>query len=1111
MRKFSALFAFLGWALSAGAQVNITALSNMPYAQELSAIWGYTAPNGTEYALVGTRTRVSIVSLANPAAPVEVASVPGPTTSWRELKTWGNYAYVGLDNVTSGLLIINLSNLPNGVTYQYWQPVLNINGTNHTLLRVHTVTMDEKGILILNGTNILSGRPLLFDVSVTPNAPQFLGTVGTVYVHDSYARGDTLWTGDIYNGRFSVWNIANKAAPVLLGQQNTPSNFTHNIWPNRAGTHVFTTDEVANAYVAAYDVSDLTNITEVDRFRTRETALGHIPHNVHVRNDYVVTAYYTEGLRILDGHRPHNLVEVGWYDTYTAANVGFYGDWGLYPDFASGNIIVSDINTGLWVLQPNYVRACYLEGKITDAYSCQPVIGASVRLMTNPNGVASANVFGDYATGFHAAGTYSVVVSAPGYQTATVQATITNGQVTWLNVALVPNGCTAPNSILFVNDDAAGNGSGNCWGNAYTDLQTALSAAQPGQQIWVAQGTYKPTTGANRGISFSLKSGVAVYGGFPDNGACSVQQRDWEAYPTRLSGNIGNPNLTTDNSYRVVTAINVGADCVLDGFRIENAYSNTNGGGIAVQANVNGAQSSPALRRLRITDNYTPTKGGGAFFNALNGGTIQSLLEEVTFENNTAAYDGGGFCSMSQSLGSVQLTFDGCAFTGNGTPQKGGAFFNWVGTGGNSSFAFNGCVFQANEAGVSGGVGHQFSRGGAGLMFAANDCEFTGNSAPNGGALMQYASGGTINTVLARCLFSENYATAGNGGGVQFYSEYAGGLNNASINGAQFLQNGATTGGALSQQTVRGGLATVQCDASRMIGNQATQNAGAVYHYTLNTGSSSTAHFTNCVFHQNTANKSGGALYINPNGSLPMQSSLTNCTLYGNSAGTGGCLFNIAATAASNLSLLNCIARNNPSTDPTSRTFQNVGATASLTFTHNLLDAMPCTAVTGGNGGLFCGNGNSAGQPLFLDAANGDFRLGLGSAARDAGLTAGAPTVDLNGTPRPQGPGIDMGAFEALFGQMAPEAGGSPNTWPSAETLEIFPNPAGQTVQLRANAPIGGLVQLFNSNGGTVVQYSLSEMSGIISVDVSGLPSGAYWVRWTCDEKTMTARLVVSH
>ncbi|MFC1976187.1 NPP1 family protein, partial [Chloroflexota bacterium] len=148
--------------------------------------------------------------------------------------------------------------------------------------------------------------------------------------------------------------------------------------------------------------------------------------------------------------------------------------------------------------------------------------------------------------------------------------------------------CYESGTIRYVDADATGFNNGTSWMNAYTDLQEALTAAQSCDEIWVAAGTYKPTTGTDRGISFQLKSGLALYGGFAGN-ETSRDQRDWEANPTILSGDIGNSGDIADNSYHVVSAVNIAACGILDGFTIsggvaDGEFDTMRGGGCGTNA-----------------------------------------------------------------------------------------------------------------------------------------------------------------------------------------------------------------------------------------------------------------------------------------------------------------------------------------------------------------------------------------------------------------------------------------------------------------------------------------------------------------------------------------------
>src|SRR4029078_10756400 len=175
------------------------------------------------------------------------------------------------------------------------------------------------------------GHPLFFDIS-NPLSPEYAGTfiapTGNPYVHDGYVENDTAYFGHIYDGYVSIVDVSDKSNPVLLATQQTPNAFTHNVWLSDNHKTMFTTDETTNSYLTAYDITDLSNITELSRFQT-DPGSGTIVHNTHIRNDYAITSWYTEGVVITDESRPQNPIEVGHYDTYPANNNGvFDGDWG---------------------------------------------------------------------------------------------------------------------------------------------------------------------------------------------------------------------------------------------------------------------------------------------------------------------------------------------------------------------------------------------------------------------------------------------------------------------------------------------------------------------------------------------------------------------------------------------------------------------------------------------------------------------------------------------------------------------------------------------------------------------------------------------------------------
>lgn len=435
MRKTVLSFLLAFSATLAFSQLNMTLTDQIDYTPQVSSLWGYIDPeDSTEYAAVGVSTGLSVVDLTDPHNVQEIAFIPDVNSQWREVKSWGHYIFAVTEG-GGGMLVVNMTD-PSNVTSTHWAP--NIPGLG-VLNKIHSITVDEFGFLYLNGSNLNSGGALIVDVSADNGIPVYVGKLPAIYAHDTYARNNFLYSSDIYAGNFKVYDVHDKSNPVLLATQQTPYNFTHNTWLNDAGNVLFTTDEKANAPVAAYDISDLDNIEELDEFRPVATVgIGTIPHNVHVWNDWVVTAYYTNGTIIIDGSRPENMIEVGNFDSFVTNPAGFYGVWGVYPYFPSGLVIASDMQNGLLVYEVNYVRACWLEGKVTDAITGAAIGGADVHIESSLPNAGKTDIQGNYKTGQATAGIFDVVVSATGYYSKTVQATLENGVLTILNVALEP-------------------------------------------------------------------------------------------------------------------------------------------------------------------------------------------------------------------------------------------------------------------------------------------------------------------------------------------------------------------------------------------------------------------------------------------------------------------------------------------------------------------------------------------------------------------------------------------------------------------------------------------------------------------------------------------------
>ncbi|MBX2893172.1 MAG: right-handed parallel beta-helix repeat-containing protein [Saprospiraceae bacterium] len=268
-------------------------------------------------------------------------------------------------------------------------------------------------------------------------------------------------------------------------------------------------------------------------------------------------------------------------------------------------------------------------------------------------------------------------------------------------------------NIIYVNLNATGANDGSSWANAYTDLQSAISDPRPGlYQIWVAQGTYKPTTDNDRSKSFSLRSNWGIYGGF--NGTeTALAQRDWKLNETVLSGDIGVQGDKSDNSYHVVytyadpmTTNNL-ANAVLDGFTITGGNANGgsgNGGGIFMGTSTMYPQVNPQIRNCTIIDNSASNIGGGI----CTQNSVYASIENCIFQANTAS-SGGAFRSGSN------VTLINCLFSGN-TATYGGGIHN------DNQVTVKNCSFSGN----SGNFGGAISQGGG--SFTLTNCILWGNN-----------------------------------------------------------------------------------------------------------------------------------------------------------------------------------------------------------------------------------------------------------------------------------------------------------------------------------------------------------------------------------------------
>lgn len=332
-----------------------------------SAIYGWTAPSGREYTVIGLRNGNSVVDITNPTAPVQINHIPGPTSDWHENVIMDGYCYAVSDGSGAiGIQIIDLNNADLGsaplvATYD--------GGTAAPLTNVHTIQADPVTKRVYaNGSN---RKFVVFDAS-NPTSLVELGRWQTKYVHDSLIRNYTSgpWAGRqiafLFCGTSGLYIVDITDPGNMIDLGNTA------IWPGATGgtychsgsispdnKYLMINDEfdegdglASSCTTIIIDVQNLAAPTRVGEFASGVTT---IDHNSHLRDGHLFLSAYTGGVRIYNAANPQGLFEVGYFDTYPTSNtMGSYaGNWGVYAGYPSGNIVLSDMQRGLFVLDPS--------------------------------------------------------------------------------------------------------------------------------------------------------------------------------------------------------------------------------------------------------------------------------------------------------------------------------------------------------------------------------------------------------------------------------------------------------------------------------------------------------------------------------------------------------------------------------------------------------------------------------------------------------------------------------------------------------------------------------------------------------------------------------------
>ena len=314
-------------------------------------IWG-VAQNGHEFAIIGSTQGTHIFDITNAEDGYLVAYIEGadasPSIVHRDFHDYSGYLYAVADEGESTLQIIDMSNLPNNFDVVY--------DSSEFIKRAHNIFIDdESAIMYVCGGRVLNewNNLALFSIE-EPENPIFLGTFDDAgYVHDIYVEDNIGYLNSGDNGLFIV-DFSDYVNPQIIGSltEYPDKGYNHSGWLNSTGEIYIFADENHGFEMKLCDVSNPNDIIVNTTFLSNVDSES-IAHNLIIKNNYVYVSHYHDGLYIWDISDPSNPIVAGNFDTYLPENHDSYrGAWGVYPLLPSGNILVSDMQSGLFVLSP---------------------------------------------------------------------------------------------------------------------------------------------------------------------------------------------------------------------------------------------------------------------------------------------------------------------------------------------------------------------------------------------------------------------------------------------------------------------------------------------------------------------------------------------------------------------------------------------------------------------------------------------------------------------------------------------------------------------------------------------------------------------------------------
>lgn len=362
--------------------------------ERLNDIWGWTDPdNGEEYAIVGMTDGTAFVRLGDGSSPQFLGRLPASDgqasfgkpgeapasksclhddvcseegSTWRDVKVYGNHAYVVSEGYRHGVQVFDLTRLRGVTAAQAWDMDGYFGGLGHA----HNIAINEasaRAYVVGNGDagSAFDGGLFVLDLS-DPVNPVSLGEVNIDgYTHDAqcvtYAGPDTDWQGSeicfaANEDTITILDVTDPANPSIISKYSYyPTGYVHQAWVSEDHTSLFLNDELDERGMALRTRLRVLDVTDLDSPASQALYVAptlSIDHNNYVDGRWLYQANYTAGLRILDVTDPSQPVEAAFFDTQGGDSPIFEGLWSVYPYFDSGLVVASDIHDGLFVLAP---------------------------------------------------------------------------------------------------------------------------------------------------------------------------------------------------------------------------------------------------------------------------------------------------------------------------------------------------------------------------------------------------------------------------------------------------------------------------------------------------------------------------------------------------------------------------------------------------------------------------------------------------------------------------------------------------------------------------------------------------------------------------------------